>query len=201
VKPSSPVPRGTRGTSRISSGADKVTTTQNAIVAASFVEDHLQRLIQSRMVSDKKVLEQMFGPNSALGSFSAKINLGFLMGIYSKNAWRELDTIRTIRNDFAHELAINSFDILSVRDRCAHLTLWQTRKITIRAADDLPPPKKLVVEMGQTVGPEAQELVLELITDLDTNSPHGRYVAACRFFIAAFSLLVNMGGAPKAAEL
>jgi hypothetical protein len=45
-----------------------------AIVGAAFVEDHLQRLIQARLVDDQKVIGEVFGPSSALGSFAAKIN-------------------------------------------------------------------------------------------------------------------------------
>ena len=107
-----------------------------AIVGAAFVEDHLQRLIQARLVDDEKVVDQTFGPNSALGSFSAKINLGYLFGLYSKEAYRELNCIRTIRNDFAHELHINDFDIDTIKDRCANLRVWEQTKVSISKVED-----------------------------------------------------------------
>ena len=107
-----------------------------AIVGAAFVEDHLQRLIQARLVDDQKVIEQIFGPSSALGSFSAKINVGYLMGLYSRKAYLELDCIRKIRNDFAHELHVNNFDLDTIKDRCANLRLWEQVKVSISKVED-----------------------------------------------------------------
>src|SRR6516165_7584146 len=83
------------------------------IVGASFVEDHLTRLIKSRLMDDENALTHFFDQNGALGTFSAKTKLGYLMGLYSQEAWKELETVRSIRNDFAHELRI-SFDMQSV---------------------------------------------------------------------------------------
>jgi hypothetical protein len=148
-----------------------------AIVAASFVETHLEHLIFSRMVDDSKLKTLMFGPNGALGTFSAKINLGYLTGIYSKNAWKELDTIRSVRNDFAHRLDI-SFDNGSVRDRCTNLVLWEKWQITVTSADES--------ESGS-----AKPFSLEFFDKGTSMTPRLRYQTACRFFIAAFSLLMG----------
>jgi hypothetical protein len=120
------------------------------IVAASFVEDHLERCIKSRLVQDEKLAKHVFGSNGALRTFSAKINLGYFMGLYSRSAWRELDTIRDIRNDFAHELHI-SFDIDSVKDRCSNLLLWEQIKLSVSKADDYSTSKKLIMKIGTAV--------------------------------------------------
>lgn len=170
-----------------------------AIVGAAFVEDHLQQLIQAQLVDDKKVMDQTFGPSSALGSFSAKINLGYLMGLYSKEAYRELDCIRTIRNDFAHELHINNFDIDTVKDRCANLRVWERTKVSISKVED----KKdtLAFEIGKELQPEAQGIIVDFAEGSDRSSPRVRYVAACRFFIALFSILLQFSKRPQNPEL
>jgi hypothetical protein len=74
----------------------------------------------------------MFGPGGALGDFGAKINIGYLCEFYSAAAWKELDTICRIRNDFAHNVKTIRFGISNVKDRCANLCLWQRFRHTPR---------------------------------------------------------------------
>lgn len=163
-----------------------------AIVAASFVDDHLTRLLQWRLVQDEPLQEKMFAPSAAIGDFSTKINLGYLIGFYTKAAWQELDTIRRIRNGFAHELHINSFNIQSIKDRCANLVLWERLKMKIRKSADFDNSKKLIILIGESVDNGEQEMPLvDLINAADPAQPYQRYVAACRFFIAAFSVLIH----------
>ena len=92
------------------------------------------------MVRDAKIIEEMFAPCRAFGDFGAKVDLGYLIGLYSKKAHKELNTIRRIRNDFAHQLELNSFDRDDIRDRCEDLILSESKVVnltlceTIRAA-------------------------------------------------------------------
>jgi hypothetical protein len=88
-----------------------------AVVGGAFVEEHLTHVLQSRMVRDEKVIEKRFAAGRAFGDFGAKIDLGYLIGVYSKQAYKELTTIRRIRNDFAHQLEVNSFDRDDMRDK------------------------------------------------------------------------------------
>ena len=129
-------------------------------------------------------MDQIFGPNSALGSFSAKINLGYLMGLYSRDAYRELDCIRTIRNDFAHELHINSFDIETIKDRCANLRIWERTRVSIEKVEQK--EDTLAFEIGNELTPKEKALVVDFAEGNDRNLPRVRYVATCRFFLALF---------------
>jgi hypothetical protein len=79
------------------------------VVAGAFVEDYLTDVIKSRIVKDQKTVENMFDPGRACGDFGVKLNLGYLLGIYSDQVRKELDTIRWIRNRFAHRLDVNRF--------------------------------------------------------------------------------------------
>jgi hypothetical protein len=49
-----------------------------------------------------------------------------MLKIYDEQAWRDLDIIRDIRNDFAHRTGIGSFSAASVRDRCENLKACET---------------------------------------------------------------------------
>jgi hypothetical protein len=97
-----------------------------AIVAASFVEEFLKQQILYLLRTDtaaKNVISKAFGSNGLLANFSNKIDLGFLLRLYGKKALAELDTIRRLRNDFAHNLEYQSFDTQSIATRCRNLTL------------------------------------------------------------------------------
>jgi hypothetical protein len=170
-----------------------------AIVGAAFVEDHLQRMIQARLVDDQKVVEQIFGPSSALGSFSAKINVGYLMGLYSREAYLELDCIRKIRNDFAHELHINSFDLQTIKDRCANLRLWETTQVSISKVEDK--KNTLAIEIGPEAKEDAQPIIIDFAEGGDRSQPRVRYVGACRFYIALFSVSLQFGKRPEAPSI
>lgn len=86
-----------------------------AVVAGAFVEEHLTkvlrwRLVKERIKSNVDLQEEMFRPGGPLGDFGNKLNLAYLMGLISKDAWKELDDIRLIRNRFAHNVEINNWN-------------------------------------------------------------------------------------------
>lgn len=65
----------------------------------------------------------LFRPSGALGTFSIKIDLAHLLGLLSDEAYKDLTNLKNIRNDFAHELELDSFDTPSIRDRCKNFVL------------------------------------------------------------------------------
>jgi hypothetical protein len=155
----------------------------NAVVGGAFVELHLTYFLKSRMVKDRKVTEEMFRPGRAFGDFGAKVDLGYLIGVYSKRAHKELITIKRIRNNFAHQFDLNSFERDDIRDHCQNLTLSQSKKIVITTN-------------GLTLG----ELKVEQEEEIPWSdfgfetcppSPRERFATACRFYVAAFSVLSN----------
>jgi hypothetical protein len=85
------------------------------IVGAVLVEESLAALIRSRLIADEESLQELFRPSGALGAFSVKIRLAFLLGLYSAEARNELNTIKEIRNEFAHRVA-RSFSFARIRD-------------------------------------------------------------------------------------
>ena len=70
-----------------------------AIIAASIVETRLAPLL-AHLHQDKKITNDLFRSGAALGYFGTKIDLGYLIGLYSKTARENLDIIKEIRNDF-----------------------------------------------------------------------------------------------------
>jgi mannitol operon repressor len=94
-----------------------------AVLAAAYMDHLLGNLIISVMtVEDKEVEDLLFdGPNAPLGSFSSRINMAYCLGLLSRNQRKDLDIIRKVRNQFAHEFIGVSFDTEGIANRCREL--------------------------------------------------------------------------------
>lgn len=79
------------------------------LLAGAFIEQLLLGAIKLNLIAmskaDTKSLFEFQGP---LGTFSAKIAMGFALDLYGKKLRLDLDAIRKIRNDFAH--SVDKFD-------------------------------------------------------------------------------------------
>jgi hypothetical protein len=73
------------------------------IILASLLESDLERAIIVRFQNaDKATIGLLTERDGALSSFYSKINLGYAMGLFGSAEQQEFDTIRRIRNAFAH---------------------------------------------------------------------------------------------------
>jgi DNA-binding MltR family transcriptional regulator len=76
-----------------------------------------------------KITEGLFDASGSLGTFSAKIDLAYSLGIYGEKTYRELNMIRKIRNEFAHILGPLNFNSPDVENRCREL--WFPKVVEI----------------------------------------------------------------------
>ena len=159
-----------------------------AVVAGAFVQERLLHAIRGRLIQDDKLCDEIFMPGRAIGDFGAQINLGYLMGIYTKAAQRELYSIRKLRNDFAHNMEVNDFETQKISALCANLKIWETVRIIVNTTKF-----KSGGEFEITIGHYDGELNNEIfsITDerKDNLSAKERYTRACMFYVTAFSLI------------
>ena len=155
-------------------GSDRAT----AIVGGAFVEDHLTHVLKRKMIDDEKLIDRIFSPGRAFGDFGAKIDLGYLIGAYSKQALQELTTIRRVRNDFTHQLELNSFDRDDIRDRCQNLTLSQSKIVkAIRGEDG----HSVVLTLGETKKEREEEIPFsDVAFEKSPPSPRDRFATACK---------------------
>lgn len=89
-----------------------------ALMAAAFIEEKLGELLQLFCVDNKKIYERLFENNGALATFSSKIDLAFLLGLIPKNIFDDLQLLRKIRNDFAHNSSHITFESSPIQERC-----------------------------------------------------------------------------------
>src|SRR5215216_1518415 len=80
-----------------------------ALIVASWVDDALTDFLKAYLVQDAKIIDDLFRPMGPLGSFSAKISMAYLRGLIDRTMFDNLNTIREVRNDFAHSRADISF--------------------------------------------------------------------------------------------
>jgi hypothetical protein len=103
-----------------------------AITASAFLEYILQWLIEAAWPPiSKHTRERLFeGSNAPLGTFSAKIELGFAMDLYGSSARADLDRIRSIRNRFAHSMHPIDFTDDEISKNVASFQIGRKAEIT-----------------------------------------------------------------------
>jgi hypothetical protein len=74
-----------------------------AIIACGYLERSLERTLRSKLRNDDKLLNKFFRGMGPLATFSAKIDLGFLLDIYDEDFLKCLHSIRQVRNLFSHD--------------------------------------------------------------------------------------------------
>jgi hypothetical protein len=165
------------------------------IVGAVLVEESLKGLLQSRLLPEQELIGDLFRASGPLGAFSVKINVGFLMGLYSLTARKELNTIRQIRNHFAHRIAL-SFFASPVRDLANNLSLSETIEFHMAVRED----GQSVLYIGTKPPPEQQAQSVPILPPItpDKLTHRERYLRACQFYSGA--LLFTMHAMPKSAQ-
>lgn len=95
------------------------------LIAAAVLEENLELLLRSVMRSDQKteleVLPTLFRSDGPLGTFAGKTRICYAMELIDETTYRDLTTIRSIRNDFAHSYLEAKLARDSVRDRIMSL--------------------------------------------------------------------------------
>ncbi|WP_316189227.1 MltR family transcriptional regulator [Bradyrhizobium sp. SZCCHNS1054] len=102
-----------------------------AIVVGSMIEMRVSALLKDAMVEERTSLKirgetihsRMFHSSGPLGSFSSKIRLAYLLRLLSERAFRDLENLKDIRNLFAHDIEIGSFELQTVSDKCRNFSL------------------------------------------------------------------------------
>lgn len=79
------------------------------IVMASILDVQLEKLLKAYLI-DSNESTKLFKSNGPLSTFSSKINLCYCLGIISKHELNTINVLRRIRNQFAHEIQVSSFN-------------------------------------------------------------------------------------------
>jgi hypothetical protein len=88
------------------------------LIASSYLEYSLERLIRAKLIDEPKSIDKLFEFSGPLGTFSSRIELGYALGLIGEKAKRDLNFIRKIRNEFAHDFRRSSFNESPIREIC-----------------------------------------------------------------------------------
>lgn len=116
-----------------------------ALIATALLEQTLVDLIRSKIIYEKDTFHKLFKPSGPIGDFSAKIDLGRLLGLYDSDTSNLLHTIREIRNTFAHAVKPIDFRSRDIRKRCEQLIRDQT------AIDKMENALKEILDLPNTI--------------------------------------------------
>lgn len=92
-----------------------------ALLAASYLDERLKFLLLEHFSSRKVGLELLDGPLAPLGSFSARSKAAFALGLVDAATYRQLNTLRNIRNEFGHTWEEMDFSSVAVEKLCRKL--------------------------------------------------------------------------------
>jgi hypothetical protein len=91
------------------------------LISATMLDDLLAQSIKARLLDHDDATNLLDGFNAPLGTFSARILAAFALGIISEREYKDLDTLRKIRNKFAHNVHV-SFEDQQIADLSKNLT-------------------------------------------------------------------------------
>ena len=92
-----------------------------ALLGAAFLDEQLRVLLEAFLVDDPKRIGKLLSGFGPLATFEARTSLAYALGFLSDEERRDLDLLRKVRNDFAHNLHGVSFRSPEVEDRCKEL--------------------------------------------------------------------------------
>ncbi len=106
----------------VSEESDRAT----AILLSAEIDAVLGALIEASFLPASSRDDRLLRPDGPLGTFAARIEVAFRLGIISEALRRDLDFIRRIRNEFAHKPAGLSFGDARVASyaRELHIASW-----------------------------------------------------------------------------
>ncbi|MGB8435615.1 MAG: MltR family transcriptional regulator [Burkholderiales bacterium] len=94
-----------------------------AVLGAALLDARLESLYERRLRHSK---EELLSTNGPLGAFSARIRVARALAGISEDVHYDLDQIRSIRNEFAHNFDHElSFSNQSIADKCGTLRVAQ----------------------------------------------------------------------------
>jgi DNA-binding MltR family transcriptional regulator len=97
----------------------KLSSRELAIVTAAILDAALAQLIPMRLIDDTKAVDAFIGadgsPKAPLGSFSARIDAAYLLGIVTRSTADRLNALREVRNVMGHRIEASLLDHPNIR--------------------------------------------------------------------------------------
>lgn len=106
-----------------------------ALLGAAYLDELLTELLLSFLIDDKESMN-LLGlekPYAPIGTFSSKILTCFCLGMMDRIQFKDLTSIRRIRNKFAHSLHGLSFQESEIEKECNRLMVHRMTPFNLDA--------------------------------------------------------------------
>lgn len=111
-----------------------------AILLAAHLERAVELGITARLKNnDHKTQLELYSERGPLGTFSGKIAMAYALGMIDATTRAELDSIRAVRNAFAHATADISFSTDVIAAECKKLNPLRLMGISAKKIAEIPP--------------------------------------------------------------
>ncbi len=104
-----------------------------ALVGLAYLEELLARLVRARMLKDA-ITKKLFEYPGALSTAHARMDLAYALGWIGPETYKDLDTVRKIRNKFAHTHQVRRFHDQDIAQLCGNLLTPRACRIGLRRA-------------------------------------------------------------------
>ena len=95
-----------------------------AIIATAFLEEKLTAAVRFKLLPDKDTLDKLFKPSGPIGAYASKVEMAYLLALFSKETRDDLLLVGEIRNAFAHWTKLIDFGSSDIKPICEALTLY-----------------------------------------------------------------------------
>jgi DNA-binding MltR family transcriptional regulator len=119
---------GLRYSQKVLKEMQKESDRATAILLGAELDDILEQILSKRLLPPKSKSARLLERDSPLGSFSARIELTYRLGLINPLVHGELHLIRKIRNEFAHKKAGISFTTHAVSEQTSQLVFSKAMK-------------------------------------------------------------------------
>jgi mannitol operon repressor len=92
------------------------------LISCSYLDDLMRRILLAFVIDRDSSQRLVEGFNAPLGTFSTRTAAAYALGLITEREFKECDTLRRIRNRFAHDMRA-SFDAQDIGDLCRNLTM------------------------------------------------------------------------------
>ena len=93
-----------------------------SIMAGSILDEKLKKILYDFLIDCKQTKDLIDGYGAPIGTFSSRLNLAFSLGLISEHEFQDCNTIRKIRNEFAHKFELDfSFKDQKIKNLCWNL--------------------------------------------------------------------------------
>lgn len=92
------------------------------LLAATFLESELERLLETKLVGDAEFKYHLFDIDAPLGTLSAKTRICYSLGFISKQTMENIALIELLNNAFEEHYNLTSFEDLMMNEKVYKLT-------------------------------------------------------------------------------